>query len=113
MREEYDFSNGIRGRHTHRFPEGAEIIVLDDDVAEVFRSRPVNDILRLLIGAANEIMEAAPKDPIVEQEPEAERMTYAVVVDGVVANIFPYSEKVNEALRLLIQIAGESPKAEI
>jgi hypothetical protein len=37
MREEYDFSEGVRGKYAARFAEGSNVIVLDPDVAEVFR----------------------------------------------------------------------------
>jgi hypothetical protein len=37
MREEYDFSNGVRGKYAERFAKGSNVIVLDPDVAEVFR----------------------------------------------------------------------------
>lgn len=49
MKAEYDFSGGARGSYAKRFAEGANIVVLDPDVAEVFRtSAEVNDALRLL-----------------------------------------------------------------
>jgi len=34
--EEYDFSEGVRGKYAARFAEGANVVVLDPDVAEVF-----------------------------------------------------------------------------
>ncbi len=50
MKAEYDFSGGERGRYAKRFAEGANVIVLDPDVAEVFKnSREVNDALRTLV----------------------------------------------------------------
>jgi hypothetical protein len=36
MLEEYDFSGGVRGKYADRFAEGANVVVLDPDVAEVF-----------------------------------------------------------------------------
>jgi hypothetical protein len=49
MREEYDFSGGQRGKYAKRFAEGSNVVVLDPDVAEVFRdSKSVNDALRHL-----------------------------------------------------------------
>ena len=49
MRKEYDFSGGIRGKYAKRFSEGTNIVVLDPDVAEVFRdSASVNRALRAL-----------------------------------------------------------------
>jgi hypothetical protein len=45
--EEYDFSKGEVGRYAKRYAEGTNIIVLDPDVAEVFKtSEAVNDALR-------------------------------------------------------------------
>lgn len=47
--EEYDFRGGIRGKYAARYQEGTNIVVLDPDVAEVFRdSESVNQILRPL-----------------------------------------------------------------
>ena len=53
MREEYDFSAGVRGKYAARFAEGSNVIVLDPDVAAVFRDpRAVNNALRLLAESA-------------------------------------------------------------
>ena len=53
MREEYDFSAGVRGKYASRFAEGSNVIVLDPDVAAVFRDpEAVNDALRLLAKSA-------------------------------------------------------------
>jgi len=49
MRDEYDFSKGVRGKYADRFSEGSNVIVLDPDVADVFKdSESVNDALRTL-----------------------------------------------------------------
>lgn len=49
MLEEYDFSGGVRGKYAARFAEGANVVVLDPDVAEVFPdSESVNQALRAL-----------------------------------------------------------------
>lgn len=46
---EYDFSGGERGRYAERFARGTNVVVLDPDVAEVFRnSAEVNEALRVL-----------------------------------------------------------------
>ncbi len=51
MLEEYDFSGGVRGKYAARFAEGANVVVLDPDVAEVFTdSESVNQALRALAG---------------------------------------------------------------
>ncbi|HEX3229581.1 MAG TPA: hypothetical protein VHQ95_11475 [Pyrinomonadaceae bacterium] len=34
MLEEYDFSDGVRGKYVERFAEGANVVVLDPDDAE-------------------------------------------------------------------------------
>jgi hypothetical protein len=49
MRDEYDFTGGIRGKYASRFAEGSNIVVLDPDVADVFPDgKSVNDALRAL-----------------------------------------------------------------
>jgi hypothetical protein len=49
MRDEYDFSGGIRGKYAARFSEGSNVVVLDPDVANLFKdSASVNDALRTL-----------------------------------------------------------------
>ena len=53
MREEYDFSGGIRGKYYKQYQEGTNVILLEPDVAEVFRdSESVNQALRVLINIA-------------------------------------------------------------
>lgn len=54
MRDEYDFSKGIRGRYAARYKEGCNVVLLEPDVAEAFPdSRSVNRMLRALIQLAN------------------------------------------------------------
>lgn len=49
MLEEYDFSNGVRGKYVDRFTKGSTVIVLEPDIAEVFPdSESVNQALRVL-----------------------------------------------------------------
>jgi hypothetical protein len=36
MLEEYDFSKGVRGKYAARLAKGANVVVRDPDVAEVF-----------------------------------------------------------------------------
>jgi len=49
MRPEYDFSGAVRGVTARRYAEGANIILLDPDVAEIFPdARAVNEALRTL-----------------------------------------------------------------
>jgi hypothetical protein len=55
MRDEYEFTGGVRGKHTKRVAEGTNIVLLDPDVAEVFRdSASVNEALRLLTHLARQ-----------------------------------------------------------
>jgi hypothetical protein len=47
MRREYDFSDGVRGKHSGRGKTAARTVALDPDVAKVFKdSKAVNDALR-------------------------------------------------------------------
>jgi hypothetical protein len=49
MEAEYDFAGGERGRYAKRYAEGTNVVVLDPDVAEIFRSSSeVNEALRAL-----------------------------------------------------------------
>ena len=50
MRDEYDFSNAVRGVTSTRYAEGTNVILLDPDVAEVFPdARAVNEALRTFV----------------------------------------------------------------
>lgn len=45
--EDYDFSKGERGKYAKRYAEGTNIVVLDPDVAAVFKTaESVNQVLR-------------------------------------------------------------------
>ena len=47
--EEYDFSGGVRGKYAERYAEGANVVVVDPDLAELFPDHDsVNDALRHL-----------------------------------------------------------------
>ena len=49
MRQEYDFSRGVRGVTAARYAEGVNVVVIDPDVLDVFPDGPsVNDTLRAL-----------------------------------------------------------------
>ena len=49
MRKEYDFSKGIRGKYAKKYKAGTNIVLLDPDVAAVFKTpRSVNQALRSL-----------------------------------------------------------------
>ncbi|MFM2294516.1 MAG: hypothetical protein RLZZ350_929 [Verrucomicrobiota bacterium] len=48
---EYDFSRGVRGKHSRRYQRGTNVVVLAPDVAKVFsNAATVNDSLRALAG---------------------------------------------------------------
>lgn len=49
MRENYNFSAGVRGKHSLRFAQGANVVLLEPDVAKAFPSAAsVNESLRAL-----------------------------------------------------------------
>jgi hypothetical protein len=53
MLREYDFSGGVRGKYARRYVAGSNVVVLEPDVARVFRdSRSVNQALRALTAIA-------------------------------------------------------------
>ncbi|TVR57810.1 MAG: hypothetical protein EA426_11405 [Spirochaetaceae bacterium] len=48
--EEYDFSDGVRGKYAQRYKEGSNVVVIDPDVAEFFPDHDsVNEALRNLV----------------------------------------------------------------
>ena len=50
MLEEYDFSGGVRGKYAKRYAEGANVVVIEPDVAEYFPDHDsVNESLRSLV----------------------------------------------------------------
>jgi hypothetical protein len=53
MRPEYDFSGGVRGKHYKAYQGGTNIVLLEPDIAEVFKdSESVNHALRMLLNLA-------------------------------------------------------------
>jgi hypothetical protein len=53
MRKEYDFSQGVRGKHNKRFMEGSNVAVIDAELAKIFPdSKSVNQALRSLVTIA-------------------------------------------------------------
>jgi len=51
MRAEFDFSRGVRGKYFRRYHRGANVVVLEPDVAKMFpNAETVNDSLRALAG---------------------------------------------------------------
>lgn len=55
MRAEYDFSNGVRGKHYKAYRQGTNVVLLEPQVARVFRdSESVNRALKMLIDLADD-----------------------------------------------------------
>lgn len=49
MRPEYDFSRAVRGVTTARYAQGANVVVIDPDILDVFPTgESVNEALRAL-----------------------------------------------------------------
>ena len=50
MREEYDFSKGVRGKYAKRYAEGTNLVRIDPDMAKEFpSSEAVNRALRQFV----------------------------------------------------------------
>jgi hypothetical protein len=61
MLDEYDFSEGVRGKYAKRYAEGTNIVVLSPDVAAVFPdSESVNEALRVLVKIARQKVKNVP-----------------------------------------------------
>jgi hypothetical protein len=55
MREAYDFSDGVRGKHYEAYRQGTNLVLLEPDVAKIFKdSATVNSALRMLAKIAQE-----------------------------------------------------------
>ena len=64
MRPEYDLRGGVRGKYYKQYTEGTNVVLLDSDVAAVFRdSASVNQALRVLIKVAEQLERPVPKKP--------------------------------------------------
>ena len=49
MRDEYDFSEGVRGKYAGRYAEGTNVIILDPELTDLFPdSKSVNEALKYL-----------------------------------------------------------------
>ena len=49
MREEYDFSGGVRGKYAKRYAEGTNVVLLDPELSDLFPdSKSVNEALKFL-----------------------------------------------------------------
>lgn len=64
LRPEYDFSGAERGKHYKTYQEGTNLVLLDTDIAEVFKdSESVNHALRMLLElAGTEVKRSISKD---------------------------------------------------
>jgi hypothetical protein len=61
MREEYDFSSGVRGKHYQAYRQGTNLVLLEPDVAAIFKdAATVNAALRMLAKIA--------KDSVLKQD---------------------------------------------
>jgi hypothetical protein len=61
MRLDYGLRGGVRGKYYQQYREGTNVVLLDSDVAAVFRdSESVNQALRVLIKAASQLEVATP-----------------------------------------------------
>ncbi len=55
LRDENDFSGGVRGKHHEAYRKGTNVVILDRDVAEVFKdSAAVNRALRAIAQVARD-----------------------------------------------------------
>ena len=62
MLQEYDFSGGIRGKYAKRYQEGANVVVIEPDVAEYFPDHEsVNEALRGLAAIIKRQLKAEQK----------------------------------------------------
>ena len=70
MLPEYDFTGAVRGKYYERYRQGTNIVLLDPDVAEVFRdAAAVNDALRLLVSVAEAKVSRLPAGPEKPERP--------------------------------------------
>jgi hypothetical protein len=55
MRTDYDFSEGVRGKHYQAYRQGTNLVLLEPDVAAIFKdAATVNAALRMLAKIAKE-----------------------------------------------------------
>ena len=60
MRPEYDFRGGVRGKYYQQYMKGTNVVLLEPDVASVFRdSASVNQALRVLITTVGQLRRAS------------------------------------------------------
>ena len=67
MRDEYDFSKGIRGKYAKRFADGTNLVLLEPEVARYFpTAQAVNRALRSLISEGKVQL---PRDKSLKDDP--------------------------------------------
>jgi len=50
MQEEYDFSQGVRGKYAKKYAQGTNVVVIEPDIAQYFPDHAtVNEALRALL----------------------------------------------------------------
>ena len=55
MRPEYDLRGGVRGKYYERYKQGTNVVLLEPDLAKVFRdSATVNSALRVYLSEHGE-----------------------------------------------------------
>jgi hypothetical protein len=55
MRPEYDLGGGVRGKYCERYKQGTNVVLLEPDLAKVFRdSATVNSALRVYLSEHGE-----------------------------------------------------------
>lgn len=60
LRENYDFTGGVRGKYARRYAQGTNLVLLEPDVAKAFPSAAaVNESLRALAGIIRHPKESA------------------------------------------------------
>ncbi|MEO1247807.1 MAG: hypothetical protein AAFX56_19175 [Pseudomonadota bacterium] len=60
MRDNYDFSKGVRGKYAKRYKEGTNVVLLEPDVARAFPdSESVNKALKKLMEKEGNSSEAS------------------------------------------------------
>ena len=70
MLPEYDFTQGVRGKHYQAYKAGTNVVFLDPDVAAAFAdSASVNQALRLLLKLAKESVPGRPNNRMQRTRP--------------------------------------------
>jgi hypothetical protein len=87
MLDEYDFSNGVRGKYVDRLAKGSNVIVLDPDVAEIFRdSESVNQACELWL-RSSETRSRKPSRKDFHGTPNKRRCSAGFVIIRVISSI--------------------------